>query len=110
MPIIILVYGLKRNNMKQYENFEDDNLAQIGDSIYVHSGHLDTTINEMHIITDTFISHDTVYVETQTFAKEIEIIEKLIDRPGLGGSAVSILILLFAIYSVWKKWNCKKEN
>tara|TARA_R110000772_G_scaffold11971_4_gene37025 strand:+ start:408 stop:692 length:285 start_codon:yes stop_codon:yes gene_type:complete len=94
--------------MKQFENYDDDNLAQIGDSIYVHTGHLDTTINDKHIVSDTFVSHDTIYVETHTFDKEIQIIEKIMDRPDFGKSAVSVFILLFVLYSIWNKWNTKK--
>lgn len=88
----------------QFQNFDDDNLAQIGDSIYYHAGHCDTVINDKHIITDTFISHDTVYVETQTFDKEIQIIEKLIDRPDFSKDAVSVLVVIFVAYTIIKKW------
>ena len=96
--------------MKQFENFDDDNLAQIGDSIYYHSGHVDTVINNKHVIVDTFMSKDVLIIEKQTFDKEIEIIEKLINRPDFGQSAVSVFIVAFVLYSVWRKWNCKKTS
>jgi len=96
--------------MKQLENFDDDNLEQIGEDVYVHTSHVDTTINDKHVVIDTFKNADTIYVETHTFDKEIQIIEKLMDRPDFGKSAVSILIMVFVIYSVWKKWNCKPQK
>tara|TARA_R110001592_G_scaffold87052_1_gene256937 strand:+ start:7411 stop:7665 length:255 start_codon:yes stop_codon:yes gene_type:complete len=74
------------------------------DTIYFHTGHSDTIIENQHIIIDTFISRDTVYVETQTFDKEIQIIEKLIDRPDFSKDAVSILVVIFVAYTIIKKW------
>ena len=74
------------------------------DTIYYHTGHYDTIIDQKHIITDTFVSHDTVYVEIQTFDKEIQIIEKIIDRPDFSKDAVSILVLIFVAYTIIKKW------
>ena len=44
----------------------------------VHTGHCDTVIENKHILIDTFVKQDTVYIETQTFDKEIQILEKLI--------------------------------
>jgi len=93
--------------MKQYQDYDDDNLAQVGDSFYVHTSHIDTTINEKHIVIDTFKSHDTIYVETHTYDKEIEIIKELIDRPDFGNSAVSVLIVVFVIYSIIRS---RKKN
>jgi len=83
--------------MKQQETF---------DSII----HVDTTIEGKHVIIDTIIKNDTLIIEKQTFDKEIEIIEKLINRPDFGGSAVSVFIVAFVLYSVWRKWNCKKTS
>ena len=91
--------------MKQeFQNFDDDNLEVINNDIYVHTSHVDTTINEQHIIIDTFKNADTVYVETQIFDEEIRIIEKVLDRPDFGKSAVSILVLVFVIYTIIRKW------
>tara|TARA_R100001443_G_scaffold116004_3_gene135257 strand:- start:233 stop:553 length:321 start_codon:yes stop_codon:yes gene_type:complete len=106
--------------MENEMKFDDDNMTQLGedsfavvnydeDTLFI-IGHSDTIINDKHIVTDTFIKHDTIYIETITFDKEIEIIEKIMDRPDFGKSAVSILILVFVLYSVWKKWSCKKEK
>ena len=101
--------------MKQFENYDDDNLEQVGTDSFVVNyegvsvGHLDTTIDGKHIVIDTVLHHDTVYVEKHTYDKEIQIIEKLINRPDFGKSAASILIVLFVCYSIWKKWNCNKK-
>ena len=83
----------------------------MSDSITYHVNHCDTTINNQHIIIDTFVSKDTVYVEKQIFDEEIRIIEKLIDKPNFGTSAVSVLILVFICYTIIKKWkkNDKKS-
>lgn len=75
----------------------------MSDTTY-HVNHCDTTINEQHIIIDTFVSRDTVYVEKQIFEEEIRIIEKVLDRPDFGKSAVSILVLVFVLYTIVKKW------
>lgn len=80
----------------------------MSDTIIYHTGHCDTVIENKHIVTDTFIKQDTVYIETQTFDKEIEIIEKLINKPDFGKSAVSILVLLFVCYTLLKKRNGPK--
>ena len=88
--------------MENNNNITNDSLVMIS--------HSDTIINDQHIVIDTFLKHDTIYIETITFDKEIEIIEKIMDRPDFGKSAVSILILVFVLFSVWKKWSCKKEK
>lgn len=72
--------------------------------------HVDTNIGGQHIIIDTIYKHDTLIIEKQTFDKEIQIIQKLIDRPDFGKSAVSICILLYVAYSICKKWSCKKDK
>ena len=101
-------------------NYDDDDLIQLGadtfavinydnDTMYL-MGHCDTVIENKHIVTDTFIKRDTVYIETQTYDKEIEIIEKLIQRPDFGKNATCILVLVFVCYTIWKKWSCKKNN
>ena len=104
--------------MRQLETFDDDNLIQMdGDTIaFVNYdedtvfiiNHLDTVVEDKHIVIDTMIKNDTVIIERQTFDTEIKIIEKLLDRPDFGKSAVSILIFIFVIYSIIKKWNVKK--
>jgi len=70
--------------------------------------HCDTVINGNHIIVDTIYKNDTILIEKTLFNKEFEIIEKFMEKPDFGGSTVSILILIFVGYSIWKKWNCKK--
>lgn len=69
----------------------------------VHTGHCDTVIENKHVVIDTFVKQDTVYIETQTFDKEIQILEKLIDKPDFGKSVVSVLILVFVCYTLLKK-------
>ena len=69
----------------------------------VHTGHCDTVIENKHIVIDTFVKQDTVYIETQTFDKEIQILEKLIDKPDFGKSVVSVLVLVFVCYALLKK-------
>ena len=69
----------------------------------VHTGHCDTIIENKHIVIDTFVKQDTVYIETQTFDKEIQILEKLIDKPDFGKSVVSVLVLVFVCYTLLKK-------
>jgi len=69
----------------------------------VHTGHCDTVIENKHILIDTFVKQDTVYIETQTFDKEIQILEKLIDKPDFGKSVVSVLVLVFVCYTLLKK-------
>lgn len=69
----------------------------------VHTGHCDTVIEDKHIIIDTFIKQDTVYIETQTYDKEIQIIETLINKPEFGKSFVSVLVLVFVCYTLLKK-------
>lgn len=106
--------------MKKQDYFDDDNLVQIADDSFavvnynndtmIILGHCDTVINNKHVIIDTFKTNDTVYVEKTLFDDEIRIIEKLIDKPNFGTSAVSLLIIGFIIYSVIKKWNCNKKE
>ena len=104
--------------MKQI--FEDDNLEQIGndsfllinydeDTLQIIS-HCDTIINEKHVVIDTFEKNDTLIIEKTLYQDELRIIEKLIDRPDFGKSAVSLLIVAFVLYSLIKKWNCKKKD
>lgn len=69
----------------------------------IYTGHCDTIINDKHVIVDTFIKHDTVYIETKTFDREIEIIEKLINKPDFGKSVISVLVLVFVAYALLKK-------
>ena len=69
----------------------------------VYKSHCDTVINDKHIIIDTFVKHDTVFIETQTFDKEIEIIEKLINKPDFGKSVISVLVLVFVAYALLKR-------
>lgn len=100
--------------------FDDDNIEQIGDDDFIVvnydndttylSAHCDTTINGKHTIIDTIYKTDTLIIEKTTFDKEIQIIEKLMEKPDFGKSIVSVLILVFVAYSVVKKWNCKKEK
>ncbi len=89
---------------------ENDTIAQINynEDTIILLNHLDTVIEDKHIVIDTMIKNDTVIIERQTFDTEIKIIEKLLDRPDFSKSAVSILILIFVIYSIVKKWNAKK--
>tara|TARA_R110000772_G_scaffold36091_3_gene86581 strand:+ start:5846 stop:6091 length:246 start_codon:yes stop_codon:yes gene_type:complete len=69
--------------------------------------HTDTTIGGNHVIIDTIYKQDTLIIEKITYDKEIQIIERLMDRPDFGKSFASVLILIFVIYSVYKKWNVK---
>jgi len=69
----------------------------------VHTGHCDTVIENKHIVIDTFVKQDTVFIETQTFDKEIQILEKLIEKPDFGKSVVSVLVLVFVCYTLLKK-------
>lgn len=94
---------MNKHNRKNAEiNYDEDTLILLG--------HQDTIINDAHIVTDTFIRHDTLIIEKTIFDKEIQLIEKLMDRPDFGKSVVSILILLFVMFSVCKKWKCKKKE
>ena len=78
------------------------------DSTY--TTHCDTTLNGKHVIIDTVFKRDTLIIEKTTFDKEIQIIEKLIDRPDFGKNATCILVLIFVCYTIWKKWSCKKQT
>ena len=94
-------------------NFDDDNIEQIGDDQFImvdNNGdtsyivnHTDTTINGKHIITDTIIRRDTVIIERNTFDTELQIIEKIIDRPDFGKGILSTLVLTFVILVLLKK-------
>ncbi len=75
----------------------------MSDTIIYHTGHCDTVIENKHVVIDTFVKQDTVYLETQTFDREIEIIEKLINKPDFGKSVVSVLILVFVCNTFLKK-------
>ena len=70
--------------------------------------HCDTLIEGKHIIIDTTIKNDTIYVETQTFDKEIQVIEKLIEHKDFGKGVCSILVLVFVVYTLWSKRKCTK--
>ncbi len=72
--------------------------------------HCDTIINKKHVVIDTFKKNDTLIIEKTLYQDELRIIEKLIDRPDFGKSAVSVLIVAFVLYSLIKKWNCKKKD
>lgn len=80
------------------------------DTTYTQIVHVDTIIDGNHTMIDTIYKHDTLIIEKVTFDKEIQIIERLMEKPDFGKSAVSILILVFVLYSVWNKWNCKSKN
>lgn len=79
------------------------------DTMFVVS-HCDTTINGKHVVIDTFYRQDTLVIEKITYDKELEIIERLINKPDFGKGVCSVLILIFVVFSVWKKWKCKKEK
>jgi len=81
----------------------------MNDSTYI-SSHCDTSINGKHTIIDTIYKTDTLIIEKTTFDKEIQIIEKLINRPDFGKSVCSVLVLVFVAFTIWKKWNCKREK
>lgn len=70
--------------------------------------HTDTTIDGKHKVIDTIYKNDTIYIETTTYDKEYKIIEKLIDHEDFGKSIVSVLILVFVVYTLICKWNHKK--
>jgi len=94
-----------------YQQFDDDNLEQTGvDSFEVQVSHCDTMIEGKHVVIDTIIKNDTLIVEKVMYDREIKIIERLLDKPDTGKSIVSVLILVFCIYSIWKKWNCNNKN
>ena len=94
-----------------YQNYDDDNLTQIGtDSFQIEVSHCDTIIEGKHVVIDTIIKNDTLIVEKVMYDREIQIIERLLDKPDAGKSVVSILILVFCVYSIWKKWNCNNQN
>ena len=108
--------------MKQfYDNeYDDDNIEQIGDDEFMVInydedtlfllGHCDTTIEGKHTVIDTIEKNDTIYVETHTYDKEIELVEKLIEHPNFGKSMISVLILVFVAYVVCKKRRCKTKK
>ena len=97
--------------MKQYANYDDDNLEQVAeDSFVVNLGHLDTVVDGKLVVIDTVMHHDTIVIEKHTYDKEIQIIEKLINKPDFGKSFASILIVIFVGYSIWKKWNCNNQK
>jgi len=97
--------------MKQLNNYDDDNIEQIGDdSFVVHLGHVDTMINNQHVVIDTIIKNDTIVIEKTCYEREFEIIEKLIQRPDFGKSFASILIMIFVGYSILKKWKRKNQK
>lgn len=80
------------------------------DTTYTELIHVDTIIDGNHTIIDTIYKHDTLIIEKVTFDKEIQIIERLMERPDFGKSAVSILIMVFVVFSIWKKWNYKSKK
>lgn len=77
----------------------------MNDSTYTHC---DTLIEGKHTIIDTIVRNDTIFIETTTFDKEYQIIEKLIDHKDFGKGICSVLILVFVAYTLYSKWNCKK--
>ncbi len=97
--------------MKQLSNYDDDNIEQIGDdSFIVHLGHVDTMINDKHVIIDTIIKNDTIVIEKTCYEHELEIIEKLIQRPDFGKSFASVLIMVFVAYAILRKWRRKNQK
>ena len=91
--------------MKEQQN-NQDTITWTGSS----SSHIDTIIDGKHVIVDTIRKTDTLIIEKVTYDKEIQIIERIMEKPDAGRSVVSVLILLFCIYSIWKKWNHKNQN
>jgi len=79
----------------------------MNDSTYTHC---DTLIEGKHTIIDTIVKNDTIIIEKTTFDKEYQIIEKLIDNKDFGKGICSVLILVFVAYTLYKKWNCKKDQ
>ena len=77
----------------------------MNDSTY--TAHLDTNINGHHVIIDTTYKRDTIIIEKTCFEEELKIIERLIDRPDFGKSFASVLIMIFAIYTLYRKWKKK---
>tara|TARA_R110002153_G_scaffold7_2_gene59 strand:- start:345 stop:587 length:243 start_codon:yes stop_codon:yes gene_type:complete len=65
--------------------------------------HTDTVINGKHIIIDTCIKRDTVYIERTTYDTELKVIEQIINRPDFGKGILSTLVLTFVIIVLLKK-------
>ncbi len=74
----------------------------MSDTITYHTSHCDTIINNQHVVIDTFKNDNSTVIEKNIFNEEIRIIEKLIDKPDFGSSAVSILIVVFVVYSIMR--------
>ena len=72
-----------------------------------YTSHCDTLVEGKHVIIDTTICNDTLVIEKTTYDKEIQIIEKLINRPDFGKSFASVLVVVFVIYTIWKN---RKKN
>ena len=110
---------MKQSYDHEYK-YDDDNIEQIGDDEFMVInydedtmfliGHHDTLIEGKHIVIDTIQKNDTIYIETHTYDKELQVINKLIDSPHFGKSVCSVLILVFVAYTVWSKWNCNKSE
>ena len=93
--------------------YDDDNIEQIGDDEYIVINyendtiylinHTDTVINGKHIVIDTCIKRDTVYIERSVYDTELKIIEQIINRPDFGKSILSILVLVFVSFVILKK-------
>lgn len=100
----------------QYENFDDDNLEQVGDDTFVvnydgyYVSHVDTNIGGKHVVIDTIYKRDTIIIEKTTYDREVELLEKILDRPDFGKSFLSILIVVFVGLSILRKWRCKNNK
>lgn len=93
--------------------YDDDNIEQIGEDEFIVINyendtihlinHTDTVINGKHIVIDTCIKRDTVYIERSIYDTELKIIEQIINRPDFGKGILSTLVLTFVIIVLIKK-------
>jgi hypothetical protein len=96
-------------NDSGYMKYDENMVVNYDEDTLILKSHCDTTIGGKHIVIDTIQKNDTIYVETHTYEKEIELVEKLIEHPDFGKGLCSIFILVFVVISVWKKWKCKNK-
>ena len=61
-------------------------------------GDVTTHIDTMKVVTD---QGDTTMIVKE---HELQIVERLLNNPNYGGKIVSILILIFAVMAVAKRW------